>query len=78
MIQECNDIVEWNRGSKSLGSFLMRFNTAAATVDRPNPSVILMAAVSEVASKIDFKVALQWDLPIDLAEFYHKAKSYLR
>lgn len=38
--------------------------------------MILMVAVSAVADKTDFKVALEQDLSMDLAEFYHEAERY--
>lgn len=56
---------------------MTRINAASAAVDKPNPSIFLMAVVSRVASKTDFKVALKRDLPIDLVEFYHEAERYL-
>lgn len=49
----------------------MRFNTVAAAVDRPDPSVVLKATASGVASKTDFKVALERDPPMDFIRFYH-------
>lgn len=57
---------------------MTRSNAATAAIDKSGTSIILMAAVSEVASKTDFKVALERDPPMDLAEFYHEAEKYLR
>lgn len=51
---------------------------AVASVDRPDPSVILMTAVSGMADKSDFKIALKRDPSMDLAEFYHEAEKFLQ
>lgn len=48
---------------------MTRFNAVAAAVDKPNPSLILIAVVSRVAGKTDFKGALERDPPMDLAKF---------
>lgn len=63
---------------KTLRNYLMRFNEAAATVDKRDLSIILMAAVFGVASKTDFKIALEMNSSMDLMEFYHEAERYLR
>lgn len=60
------------RTGETVRSFLISFNAIAAAVDRPDPSVVLMAGVSRVTSKADFKVDLERDPPIDLFEFYHE------
>lgn len=59
-------------------SYLKRFNATAAAIDKPDPSIVLMAAVSEVTSKINFKVALKMHPPMYLIEFYHEIERYLR
>lgn len=59
-------------------SYLTRFNAAAATVDKPDLSLILMVAISEVVSKTDFKFSLERDPPMDLVEFYLEAERYPR
>lgn len=66
------------RVRKILRSYLTRFNAVTATVHKPNPSVVLMAAFSRVASKIDFKINMKRDPPVSLVEFYHEAERYLR
>ena len=43
---------------ESLRAFLTRFSVAVASVDRPDPSMVLMAAVSGVRDNSDFKVSL--------------------
>ena len=63
---------------ESLRDFLTRFNAAVASVDRPDPSMVLMAAVSEIADNSDFKISLERDPPRDLGEFYHEAERFLR
>lgn len=70
--EECDDAGE------TLRSYLTRFNAATAAADKLDSCIILMAAVSRVASKTDFKVALERDSPTDLAKFYHNAERYLR
>ena len=42
------------KAGESLRNFLMRFNAAAASVDRPDPSMVMMAAVSGIADGTDF------------------------
>ena len=43
---------------ESLRTFLTQFIAAIASVDRPDPSMVLMAAVSVVRDNSDFKVSL--------------------
>lgn len=57
------------RPKEILKSYLTRFNEAAVAIFRSDPSIILMVAVSEVASKIDFKIALEMNPSMDLVEF---------
>ena len=59
-------------------SFLTRFNAAAASVDRPDPSIVMIAAVSGIADGTEFKNSLTKDPPVDLGEFYHEAEKFLR
>ena len=66
------------RTEESLRNFLTRFNAAAASVDRPDPSMVLMAAVSGIADGTEFKNSLTRDPPMDLGEFYHEAEGFLR
>ena len=66
------------RTDESLRAFLTRFNAAVASVDRPAPSMVLMAAVSGVREDSDFKVSLVRDPPLDLGEFFHEAERFLR
>lgn len=66
------------REDESLRAFLTRFNAAVASVDRPDPSMVLMAAVSRVREDSDFKVSLIRDPPLDLGEFFHEAERFLR
>lgn len=47
-------------------------------MDRLNPSMVLMTAVSETADDTDFKVALVQDPPMDLGEFFHEAERFLQ
>lgn len=76
--QECNDTIQCEtEGWKEPQEFFDKIHVAAAAFDSPNPLMILMAAVSNVADKTDFKVALKRDPPMDLVEFYHKAERYL-
>lgn len=63
------------RPGETLRSYLTRFNAA---VDKTDPSIILMAAMSKVVGKTDFKIALERDQPMDLVEFYHEAERCLR
>src|SRR5574338_156046 len=63
---------------ESLRTFLTRLNAAVASVDRPDPSMVLMAAVSGVRDNSDFKVSLVRDPPLDLEEFFHEAERFLR
>ena len=51
------------RMDESLRAFLTRFSAAVASVDRPDPSMVLMAAVSGVKENSDFKVSLIRDPP---------------
>src|SRR5574338_367720 len=66
------------KAGESLRNFLTRFNAAAASVDRPDPSMIMMAAVSGIADGTEFKNSLTKDPPMDLGEFYHEAEKFLR
>ena len=61
------------RTGESLRSFLTRFNVAVASVDRLDPSMVLMAAVSGIADGMEFKDSLARDPPMDLGEFYQEA-----
>lgn len=63
---------------ETLRSYLTRFNAAAAVVDKPDPLIVLLIAISRVTSKTDFKVALKRDPLMDLMMFYHEADRYLR
>lgn len=54
------------RFEETLRSYLTRFNAIATIVDKLDPSIILMAVVFGVASKIDFKIALEGDPSMDL------------
>lgn len=54
-------------------SYLTRFDVEVATVQKSNWSIILMVVVSWIVSKFDLKIALERDLPVDLADFYYKA-----
>ena len=65
------------RTDESLRAFLTRFNAAVASVDRPDPSMVLMAAVSGVRDNSDFKLSLVRDPPMDLGEFFHEADRFL-
>ena len=47
-------------------------------MDRPDPSMVLMVAVSGIADNSDFKISLERDPPRDLGEFYHEAERFLR
>ena len=47
-------------------------------MDRPDPSMVLMAAVLGVRDNSDFKVSLVRDPPLDLGEFFHEAERFLR
>ena len=51
------------RPRETLCSFLERFNVAAASVDRPEQSMVLMAAVSDVLDNTEFKKSLYRDPP---------------
>lgn len=78
---ECG--VKGQRGLKELfnqvlRSYLTMFNAAATTVHKLNPSIVLMAVVSGVASKTAFKIALERDPPVDLADFYYQADRFLQ
>ena len=66
------------RMDESLRAFLTRFSAAVASVDRPDPSMVLMAAVSGVKENSDFKISLIRDPPQDLDEFFHEAERFLR
>lgn len=66
------------RSGETLRSYVTRFNVAATAVDKPDISIILMAAVSGVASNTDFKVALENDPPMDLTKFYHEAEENVK
>jgi len=66
------------RTGESLRNFLTRFNAAVASVDRPDPSMVLIAAVSGIATNTNFKITLDRDPPRDLGEFYHEAERFLR
>ena len=66
------------RPRETLRSFLERFNVAAASVDRPEPSMVLMAAVSGVLDNSEFKKSLYRDPPRNLGEFYLEADRFLR
>ena len=66
------------RMDESLRAFLTRFSAAVASVDRPDPSMVLMAAVSGVKENSDFKVSLIRDPPQNLDEFFHEAERFLR
>ena len=63
---------------ETLRSFLTRFNAAAASVDRPDPSMVMMAAVSGIVDSTEFKNSLTKDPPMNLGEFYHEAEKFLR
>ena len=54
---------------ETLRSFLTRFNAAVASVDRPDPSMVMMAAVSGIADSTEFKNSLTKDPPMNLGEF---------
>lgn len=62
---------------ESLRNFLTQFNAAAASVDRPDLSMVLMAGVSGIADGSEFKNLLMRDPPMDLGEFYHEAERFL-
>ena len=64
------------RPKETLRSFLERFNVAAASVDRPEPSMVLMAAVSGVLDNSEFKKSLYRDPPRNLSEFYLESDSF--
>ena len=64
--------------SETLRKFLKRFNAAVASVDKADPSMVLMAAVSGVLDKSEFKTSLHRDPPRDLGEFYFEAERFLR
>ena len=66
------------KAGESLRNFLTRFNAAAASVYRPDPSMVMMAVVSGIADGTEFKNSLTKDPPMDLAEFYHEAEKFLR
>ena len=63
---------------ETLRSYLTRFNVAAASVDRPDPSMVMIEAVSGIADGTEFKNSLTKDPPVDLGEFYHEAEKFLR
>ena len=66
------------RPRETLRSFLERFNVAAASVDRPEPLMVPMAAVSGVLDNSEFKKSLYGDPPRNLGEFYLEADRMLR
>ena len=66
------------KAGETLRSFLTRFNAAAASVDSPDPSMVMMEAVSGIADGTEFKNSLTKDPPVDLGEFYHEAEKFLR
>ena len=66
------------KAGETLRSYLARFNAAAASVDRADLSMVVMAAVSGVADGTEFKNSLTKDPPVDLEEFYNEAEKFLR
>lgn len=54
------------RIEETIRSYLTRFNVGVFAVNKPDPSILLMAAVSGVASKTDFTITLEKDPPMDL------------
>ena len=66
------------RPGEMIRAFLTRFNTVVASVDRPDPSMVLMAAVSGIAEKTDFMKSLARDPPRDLGEYYLEAERFMR
>ena len=66
------------RAGESIKDFLLRFNVTVTSVDRPDPSMILMAAVAGVAEGTKFKYSLTKGPPQDLGEFFHKAEKFIR
>ena len=61
---------------ESLKDFLTRFNAAVASVDRPDPSMALMAVVSGIADNSDFKITLERDPPMISGNFTMKRKGF--
>jgi hypothetical protein len=47
-------------------------------VDKPDPSMVLMAAISGTAAKTNFKIALERDPSKYLVEFYHEIERHMR
>src|SRR5574338_1301019 len=66
------------RTGESIKDFLLRFNATVASVDRPDPSMILTAAVAGVGEGTEFKDSLTRDPPQDLGEFYHEVERFIR
>ena len=66
------------RAGESIKDFLLRFNVTVTYVDRPDPSMILMAAMAGVGEGTEFKDSLARDPPQDLGEFYHEAERFIR
>lgn len=66
------------RTGEFIKDFLLRFNVTVTSVDRLDPSMILMAAVAGVAEGTKFKDSLTKDPPQDLGEFFHKAEKFIR
>lgn len=64
------------RIEEALRNFLTRFNDVTTQVGRPDLSVVLMAVGSGVTNKIDFKVVLKRNPPMDLAKFYHETERF--
>jgi len=58
------------RTGESLRNCLTKFNAAVASMDHPDPSMVLMVAVSGIATNTDFKIALDRDPPRDLRNFF--------
>lgn len=66
------------RPRETLRSFQERFDVAAASVDRHEPSMVLMAAVSGVLDSSEFKKSLHRDPTRNRGDFYLEEDRFLR